>query len=269
MIKKKALAYVRVSSEGQIENTSLDNQKNMIMAYILNYGYDLVESPFIDVDSGDKEDRQGLEALRQRVKQQGFDAVVVARIDRFTREIVLGETVRKEIESNGGKLISVNEQIDTSTPMGVMFVQLLQIFSQYEKTQILWRFSNGKRKTVTSRGKWIGGITPLGYNAHGSRDKPAKGSISVNNEEQKIVQMIFDLRAQKKSIPQICNILTSNGFKTRSRTTKKGERVGGVDFHPAAVFRILKRENVYKGLSAINSSFKLDDGVSVNYLKLI
>lgn len=266
---KKALAYVRVSSEGQAENTSLENQKNMIMAYILNYGYELAEAPFIDVDSGDKEDRQGLEGLRLRIKNKGFDAVIVAKIDRFTRDIVIGETVRKEIETNGGKLISVNESFDTSSPAGIMFLQLLQIFSQYEKTQILWRFSNGKRKTVTSRGKWIGGITPMGYTAHGTREKTANGAISVNTEEQKIIQYIFALRAEGKSIPTICKMLKEKGLKTRQRTTKRGIRVGGVDFHPAAVFRILGREKVYKGLATINSSFILEPGVIANQPKII
>lgn len=264
-VKKKALAYVRVSSDSQEDNTSLANQKNMIMAYVIQYGFELIEAPFSDVDSGDKEGREGLEALRKRVSEGGFDAVIVAKIDRFTRNLLLGETVRKEIEESGGRLVSVSEAIDTSTPMGTLFIQMMQAFAQFEKSQILWRMSLGKRQTIENKGQWAGGTAPFGYT------KPiSPGAVmEANTMEKEIVCKIFDMHKQGLSSYKICESLNKDGYRTRYRKTKKNGYVGGVPFHPMAISRILKRMEVYAGTKPVNHSYTLKAGVLPKQEKIL
>ncbi len=258
-MQKRALAYARVSTQGQVANTSLASQQAAITAFCVQNGYELIDAPYIDVDSGSKEDRQGLERLRARIKLKNFDFIIVSKIDRFTRDVLLGETVRKEIEENGGKLLSVNESIDTQNPMGIMFVQLLQIFSQYEKSQILWRLASGKKHTVSNKGGWLGGTVPLGYKALGTRDRPAGGKVEIEPTDAFVVRLALDMRKQGQSYQEIANELNSRGYKTRSKVTRRGNSVGGIPFDKTTIFRIIKRSEVYAGNKTINSSYTLND----------
>ncbi|MFM6267950.1 MAG: recombinase family protein, partial [Dolichospermum sp.] len=58
----KLIGYVRVSSEGQADNTSLDNQQEKIQAYCTALNHELV-GLYQDVQSGGKsENRKGLQA---------------------------------------------------------------------------------------------------------------------------------------------------------------------------------------------------------------
>jgi len=134
-LMKKAIAYIRVSSESQEDNTSLEAQKTAIAAYAIKNDLDIIET-FKDVDSGANEHRQGLTGLREAIKSRVFDIVIVSKFDRFTRDIELGERVRKEIENQGGALVSASEAFNTKNYMDLAFVRMMQVFAALERDQI-------------------------------------------------------------------------------------------------------------------------------------
>ena len=80
-----------------------------------------VFSEYVDVGiSGSKENRPALDCLMKDARSRRFDAVLVARFDRFarsTRHLVLA---LEEFSALGIDFISLSESIDTSTPMGKM-----------------------------------------------------------------------------------------------------------------------------------------------------
>lgn len=243
---KKAIAYIRVSSDSQEDNTSLEAQKLAIAAYAVSHGFEIIQT-CKDVDSGANEFRQGLSALRDLIKTVSFDAVIVSKIDRFTRDVELGERVRKEIEASKGQLVSVNEAFDTKSPIGLAFVQMAQVFSALERNTIRERFKNGKTHTVTKKGGWLGGTAPIGYSSTGNKNALGAALI-INEEEAEIVKRCFDFRQQNLSFSEIAEQLNKLGFKTRK----------GNNFDKTGVFRIIKREAVYKQEKSVNSSYRLD-----------
>lgn len=127
---KKVAIYARVSTsnKGQDLNTQLlplkkyckDKNRNVIQVYT-------------DIMSGTKESRPSLNSLLEDAKGEKFDTVLVFRFDRISRStkqlIDLLEKFRKLHIS----FISLNENIDTTTPTGAMMFTIIAAFAKFER----------------------------------------------------------------------------------------------------------------------------------------
>jgi DNA invertase Pin-like site-specific DNA recombinase len=60
------------------------------------------------------------------------DTLMVTRIDRLARSVADLEGIVAELKSKGAFLRATEQPIDTSTPAGVAFVQMLGVFAQFE-----------------------------------------------------------------------------------------------------------------------------------------
>jgi DNA invertase Pin-like site-specific DNA recombinase len=78
-----------------------------------------VVGEYVDVGySGLKDRRPQLDALMKHVHRGGVDLVAVWRFDRFARSVRHLVLALDEFRSRGIDFISVNDGIDTSTPIG-------------------------------------------------------------------------------------------------------------------------------------------------------
>ena len=60
------------------------------------------------------------------------DMLVVTRIDRMARSLVDLEMIVRELEAKGIALKAIEQPVDTSTPAGRAFLQMLGVFAQFE-----------------------------------------------------------------------------------------------------------------------------------------
>lgn len=60
------------------------------------------------------------------------DTLVVTRIDRLARSVKDLEDIVATIKARGAHLRATEQPIDTSTPAGVAFLQMLGVFAQFE-----------------------------------------------------------------------------------------------------------------------------------------
>jgi len=115
-----------------------------------------VFSEYVDVGiSGSKDSRPALNQLMEDSRKRRFDAVLVARFDRFarsTRHLVLA---LEEFNALGVDFISLNESIDTSTPMGKMVFTVIAAVAELERSIIRERVIMGLQRAV-AQGKRIG-----------------------------------------------------------------------------------------------------------------
>lgn len=82
----KAIAYTRVSTKEQGKSSlGLDAQMNAIVSFALQENMALVDF-FQDVDSGGKDDREGLNKAIQYAQEHGA-TIVVAKLDRLSRDV--------------------------------------------------------------------------------------------------------------------------------------------------------------------------------------
>jgi DNA invertase Pin-like site-specific DNA recombinase len=90
-----------------------------------------VEKTFFDVMSGARDDRPGLAALMEYVREG--DTVVVWKLDRLGRNLFsILETVRT-LADRGVTLVSVTDGIDSSTATGRMMIGVLGSLAEYER----------------------------------------------------------------------------------------------------------------------------------------
>ncbi|STZ40815.1 recombinase family protein [Mycolicibacterium gilvum] len=106
------IGYTRVSTVAQ----TLDQQNEALTTAG-------VSKMFSDVMSGSRDDRPGLAALLDYVREG--DTVVVWKLDRLGRNMLHVLQTVKELTERGITLVSVTDGIDYSTPAGRMMIGVL------------------------------------------------------------------------------------------------------------------------------------------------
>ncbi len=145
--------YARVSTKnnGQDPETQLMALREYAQARRFEVFHE-----YVDVGiSGAKETRPALDRLMDHARKRRFDAVLVARFDRFarsTRHLVLA---LEEFSALGVDFISLSESIDTSTPMGKMVFVVISAVAELERSLIRERVVMGLQR-AKAQGRRIG-----------------------------------------------------------------------------------------------------------------
>ena len=140
----KASVYCRVSTDNQeSEGTSLQTQLEACSNYCQEKGYDIVYR-YSETYSGLTLDRPQLNELRELVRNEQIDVVVVYCLDRLSRNATHGVIIRDELDRHHVMLESVSEDID-KTPLGEAITYLRGTFAQLEAEKIRERTMRGKK----------------------------------------------------------------------------------------------------------------------------
>lgn len=206
--------YVRVSTENQLENYSIDEQIERIRAYCTAKGWSLAKIYSDGGYSGGNIERPALKEMLLHLSD--VNAVVVYKLDRLSRSQKDTLTLIEDrfLPSNTD-FISINENFDTSTPFGRAMIGILSVFAQLEKDQITERFTMG-RIGRSKAGYYHGGSTsPTGYDYK-------DGLLVVNEYEAAIVRTIFSQFLNGKSINAIANYCKEHYPETFWSASKLG-----------------------------------------------
>ena len=134
--------YARVSTKGNGQNP--ETQFIALREYAHSRGLQ-VTGEYVDVGiSGAKDRRPELDRLMKDARRRKFDAVLVARFDRFarsTRHLVLA---LEEFNTMGVDFVSLSESVDTSTPMGKMVFTVISAVAELERSLIRERVHHGR-----------------------------------------------------------------------------------------------------------------------------
>ena len=111
---------------------------------------------YVDVGiSGSREKRPELDKLMADAHRRRFDAVVVWKFDRFARSVSHLLRALETFKALGIELVSLSEQVDTSTPTGKMVFTVLGAVAELERSLIVERVKAGMRN-ARAKGKRIG-----------------------------------------------------------------------------------------------------------------
>jgi DNA invertase Pin-like site-specific DNA recombinase len=135
----KVAFYARVSTESQDPEVQLQ----AIRSHAVNRGWEIVEE-FVDKGfSGAKERRPALDRLMQAAWAGKFQAVLVWRFDRFARSVKHLITALEAFRTLKIHFISLQEQFDTSTPIGLAMFTIIGAMAQLERDIIRERVKAG------------------------------------------------------------------------------------------------------------------------------
>src|ERR1039458_5730440 len=126
---KRVALYCRVSTPEQ----HIENQLLQLRDLSAKRGYEIVGEYTDRGFSGAKARRPGLDALMADARRRKFDLVFVAAFDRIARSTRHFLQVLDELESFGIEFASAREAIDTSGPMGRLFLTLIGAISALER----------------------------------------------------------------------------------------------------------------------------------------
>ncbi len=238
--------YVRVSTDNQLENYSIDEQEERIKAYCTAKGWALLKIYTDGGFSGGNTNRPALQSMLDALKTTNVDAVVVYKLDRLSRSQKDTLTlIEDEFLSRNVDFVSINENFDTSTPLGRAMIGILSVFAQLEKDQITERFTMGRIARGKS-GYYHGGSTPpTGYDY-------VEGKLEVNTYEAIQVREVFELFLAGKSINAIHRSMEAK-YTTRWSPAKVRDVIKNSVYIGKVKFAGSEYDGVHKPLIEIES----------------
>jgi len=141
---KKAAIYARVSTPDQhLENQILD-----LRELAAQRGFEVSREYCDKGISGGKAKRPGLDAMMADARRGEFSVVLVAAFDRIARSTKNFLEILDELNSLGIEFISAREAIDTSGPMGRMFLTMVGSIAELERSILRDRIRAGMRRAA-------------------------------------------------------------------------------------------------------------------------
>lgn len=223
---KLVVAYIRVSSEKQVDNFSLAFQEKMIRKYAAENNYKICKIFREEGYSATNTNRPSYKQMIAYLEENDIDAVLVHKLDRLHRdETNMFNDFRRFKESNI-RLIAIADGIDTADDSSSLATAVLTAISANYSRNLSKETRKGLY-TAAENGFHTGGLPPYGFKIN--RDTM---QLEIDETTAPAVRKMFELYADGYGSSDICKWLTGNGF-----TTAKGNA-----FTPSALNEIFHNE---------------------------
>ena len=220
----RAVAYIRVSSEEQVSNFSLETQESACKKYCADRSINLV-SVFRELGKSAKNiERPELRRMLAfcRRNKNRLDYVVVYDLKRFSRDLVGHYAIRGQLRSLGIGLRSVTESMVDDSKEGAMMEAIIAAMAEYDNTARSERITVGMQAALEA-GRWPF-PPPIGY-------LKCEKCLEPDPESAPFVREAFEMMATGLySQRQICRTLAARGFHG-----KQGGKIGPQTLRRAAV----------------------------------
>jgi site-specific DNA recombinase len=247
----RAVGYVRVSTQGQADHgMSLADQRDRIREYATEKGYELARIEQEAASGGLRSDevhswehRPILLDVMDRAADGSFDVLIVAKLDRLSRDHVTLVTLERQLQRHGVRVESVAEEQNGDGPLAEFVRGQLALVAQLERGVILERVRAGKARKK-ALGRHVHGRIPYGYQSE-------RGVLEPVPAVAEVVRRIFARAVAGDSPGRIARSLNREGTasprgaawtsKAVSRIVTNpvyaGERYGVKKAHPAIISR--------------------------------
>lgn len=204
----KVAIYTRVSTDEQAkEGFSLQAQRDILKKYAESKSLEVYDTYSDDGYSGKNYERPEIQRLFKHLYEGKFQVILVKSVDRISRRLSDISKLQDEVLlPNNCRLLVSDNNLDSSTLDGRMFINLIGTFAEYERGMIINRVKTGMEKRA-EEGYWNGGII-LGY------DNVNK-ELVINREEASLVKRIFELRAEGKGYKYIAKTVNEDGYRSK------------------------------------------------------
>jgi site-specific DNA recombinase len=200
--------YLRLSLDFE-GATSIDRQEADCRRWCAAHGLTVRE---VHVDRGvsgfdETAHRNGFDAALAAVTTGEVDALVVWKLDRLSRRGIgqVGQLL-DAFEKVGGRLVSVQDQLDTSQPQARMIIALLSEFARAESETMGVRIKSAK-EAQRAAGLWLSGKPPYGYAvAADQRLMPVEPAATVMRD-------VFRLIRTGHTLTMVCHHLNTSGHR--------------------------------------------------------
>ena len=228
----RVACYGRYSTSLQREE-SLSAQLRAMKKYCEEKGWIIVKCYMDRACSGATDKRPQFQQMIADSDTHEFDIVLVHQLSRFARSRYDSNIYKNRLRKNGVRLCSVLERIDDS-PESILLEGLLEAINEFYVANIARESMKGMKENAY-KALHNGGCPGLGYNVDETKH------LVINEEEAKIVAMIFGMYIAGYSCKSIADTLNEDGYCTKA----------GNPFTKCAVITILRNEK-YTGVYIYN-----------------
>lgn len=217
------VAYLRVSTDEQaVSGLGLEAQRTTIEQYAERKGLTIV-AEFTDegISAKDLKGRPAALAALKAVESGQAAGLLVAKMDRLSRSVLDGAGLMERANKNGWALHFADMDVDTSTPAGEMFANIMISSSQYERRLISQR-TRDALAAKRARGERLGAAPAL----------PAE-----------VTQRILAERAAGNTFQSIADGLMRDGIPTARGNSK---------WFPSTIKAVVSSDNAAKVVSPKN-----------------
>ena len=221
---KRVGIWIRVSTDMQVREESPEHHEQRARYYVQSKtGWQVTEVYRLEAVSGKSvighpEARRMIADIRSG-HISGLVFSKLARLARSTKELLeFAEIFRQE----HADLISLSENIDTSSPAGRLFFTIISAMAEWEREEIAARVSASV--PIRARmGKPLGGQAPFGYSWSGK-------DFVINEAEAPVRKLMYELFLSIQRQHGTAKALNERGYRTRN----------GSEFKATTVYRLLR-----------------------------
>ncbi len=173
---------------------------------------------FIDKGfSGKSTERPDFQRMLLKVKNGEISKIVIYKYDRISRSMYDFVNMQKEFEKYNTHLVSVTENIDTTTTQGKAMVNILMTFAEMERETIQKRIKDNYYSRG-EKGFYLGGYAPFGYNKVDTYKNGKKTyTFEENTNESCILKQMYIDYVNGKSLSEIARELNDKNVPTRRK----------------------------------------------------
>lgn len=247
----KVAIYIRLSKEDEKDDKEKDsesvtNQRNILLKFVKDNGYELVDIYIDDGYTGTNFDRPEFKRMIKDIELGKINMVITKDLSRLGRDyITTGEYVEKWFPKHNVRYISlldgVDTMLDTTNNEIAPFKAIINdMYSRDNSKKI-----KAALKSKQQEGKWVGGCAPFGYKV----DPNDKNHLVINEKEAPIVRKIFSLALEGKSKNQIINQLFNEHIPTPSqiRNVNRAFKYSELGYWNTTTIRSILSNELYTG----------------------
>ena len=138
---KRTVLYARVSTDDQDVTMQLDELRD----YAAARKFEIIDEITDQISSG-KKNRPGYAQVLELARKRKIDVILVWKFDRFARSTRELLDSLYEFRDLGVDFLSLQDNIDTTTPMGEAIFTIIAAIAQFERATIRTRVKSGMDK---------------------------------------------------------------------------------------------------------------------------
>ncbi len=206
--KRAVVGYIRVSSEEQKKSgLSIEAQEAKIRQMADTRDLKLAKVYKDEAESGKNLNRPAMREIMDGINAGRIGTLIVSKLDRMTRSLADLSNLLVVFQKKDIALMSVQETIDTSNATGRLMVQMIGMFAEWERGQIIERTKTALDRK-REKGEKLGGHVPYGFKVKGKQLVPFE-------PEQAVIRGILKARREGRGYQDIALTLDEQGVKCR------------------------------------------------------
>ena len=198
--------YARYSSDNQREE-SIEGQLRECKEFAERNDIKIVGEYIDRAKSATTANRPDFQRMIADSSKNGFDVVIVWKLDRFARNRYDSAHYKAQLRKNGVKVISATESISEGAE-GVLLESVLEGMAEYYSKELGEKTLRGMTDNALQC-KSNGGLMPIGYVAD------SELRYQIDPDMAPIVVEAFNLYAEGASMKEIVNRFNSRGVHTK------------------------------------------------------